>query len=98
MSPDHWQKVSSTLDELLGLPESEQTLFLRKLRVRDPHLCAEVESLLKQQQSSDLLPTPPTSLLDALPAGDGSDTVVRGRRHVSAGPPVIAGYEVLERI
>ena len=66
MSPEHWQKLSTTLDRVLELPRTEQLEFLGTLRRGDPEFCAEVESLLAEQDSHDLFEAPPAKLMEEL--------------------------------
>ena len=68
MSPDAWGRVSATLDQLLGRPESEHGAFLADLRETDPDLCRDVESLLDPSDAPDRFHTPPSVLLNGLPS------------------------------
>src|SRR5436309_3120219 len=63
MTPDEWEKLSSVLDQVLDLTEDERVSFLAKLRVEDPRLCTEIESLLQQQNPTHRLEAPPADLL-----------------------------------
>ncbi len=63
MNPEQWEKVSGALDQFLALAQTEREQFLAQLRSDDPQLCAEVESLAKQQDSTNLFDSPPAGLL-----------------------------------
>ena len=46
---DRWRIVSPHLDEALELPDADRAAWLARLRLRDPTLAAEVQSLLDER-------------------------------------------------
>tara|TARA_R110002073_G_scaffold206775_1_gene366542 strand:+ start:33752 stop:36301 length:2550 start_codon:yes stop_codon:yes gene_type:complete len=52
------QQIREYFDLFIGLPETERAVALDKLRIEDPELAAEVDSLLKNAGAWDVLETP----------------------------------------
>jgi eukaryotic-like serine/threonine-protein kinase len=49
IAPERWRVVSPQLDEALELPQGERAAWLARLRLRDPALAYDVETLLEER-------------------------------------------------
>lgn len=52
ISKQRWQEIQSVLDELFVLSEAQKSLYLNKLKIRNPQLHVDVEYFIAAEQSA----------------------------------------------
>jgi hypothetical protein len=53
MTPERWQQVADTLDQILRCPAQQRSAYLSQIASSDPDLQVEVESLLASYEKAD---------------------------------------------